>query len=159
MADTATTCARHPDTPTGLSCSQCATAICPACAVAGPVGQKCPACARRSPAARRQARPRQYARAVAAGTVVAALAGWLYPLLRGIPLLGFFVAYGTGLAVGEAVRRGAEGNRAAPFRWLAICLAVLALGVGMVLVSGRPPTGPFGLLALGIAALGARQRF
>lgn len=39
-------CYRHPKTETRLSCSECEKPICSACAVQGPVGQKCPDCAR-----------------------------------------------------------------------------------------------------------------
>ena len=42
---TATTCYRHPDRPTGLSCSTCGRLICVECSRDTPVGQKCPECA------------------------------------------------------------------------------------------------------------------
>ena len=42
---TVTTCYRHPDRATGLSCSTCGRPICVECSRDSPVGQKCPECA------------------------------------------------------------------------------------------------------------------
>ena len=39
-----TTCYRHPDRETRLSCSECGRPICGACAIDAAVGQKCPQC-------------------------------------------------------------------------------------------------------------------
>lgn len=39
-------CYRHPGVETRLSCSECEKPICSDCAIQGPVGQKCPDCAR-----------------------------------------------------------------------------------------------------------------
>jgi membrane associated rhomboid family serine protease len=52
-----TTCYRHPDRETSVSCSMCARPICPDCMTSTPVGMRCPECAgqrtqvRRGPAA------------------------------------------------------------------------------------------------------------
>jgi membrane associated rhomboid family serine protease len=40
------TCYRHPDRPTGVSCSNCGRPICPDCMTSTPVGMRCPECAR-----------------------------------------------------------------------------------------------------------------
>jgi membrane associated rhomboid family serine protease len=45
-ASTATTCYRHPDRETGVSCSSCGRPICPDCMTSTPVGMRCPECAR-----------------------------------------------------------------------------------------------------------------
>ncbi|MDP2712117.1 MAG: rhomboid family intramembrane serine protease [Solirubrobacteraceae bacterium] len=45
-ASTATTCYRHPDRETGVSCSSCGRPICPDCMTATPVGMRCPECSR-----------------------------------------------------------------------------------------------------------------
>ena len=42
--DVGTTCYRHPDRETGLSCSNCGRPICAECMTATPVGQRCPEC-------------------------------------------------------------------------------------------------------------------
>ncbi len=46
-------CARHPSTPTRLTCVECDTPMCPRCAIRTPVGFKCPDHATRPAPARR----------------------------------------------------------------------------------------------------------
>ncbi len=41
-----TVCYRHPDRPTGLSCTECGRPICGECSRDAPVGQRCPECAK-----------------------------------------------------------------------------------------------------------------
>lgn len=38
------TCYRHPDRPTGLSCTECGRPICAECSIPAAVGQRCPQC-------------------------------------------------------------------------------------------------------------------
>jgi membrane associated rhomboid family serine protease len=45
-ASTATTCYRHSDRETGVSCSSCGRPICPDCMTPTPVGMRCPECSR-----------------------------------------------------------------------------------------------------------------
>ncbi|MGI9666139.1 MAG: rhomboid family intramembrane serine protease [Acidimicrobiia bacterium] len=53
MSDsTVTTCYRHPDRITGLSCTTCGKPICVECSQDASVGQKCPECATPQPGAR-----------------------------------------------------------------------------------------------------------
>lgn len=134
--DTTPTCARHPRVETRISCVQCGTAICPDCMVSAPVGFKCPDCARQARHARAMGRPDQYAKAagfgVAAATVAAVVLGQVF---RG-GFLSWIAAGVAGYLIAEAVRRGAGGNRAVPFRYLAIGLAVLAVAGGWVLYVG-----------------------
>ena len=53
MSDsTVTTCYRHPDRVTGLSCTTCGKPICVECSHDASVGQKCPDCAAPEPGAR-----------------------------------------------------------------------------------------------------------
>jgi membrane associated rhomboid family serine protease len=40
-------CYRHPDRPTGLSCTECGRSICGACSIDASVGQRCPDCVSR----------------------------------------------------------------------------------------------------------------
>jgi membrane associated rhomboid family serine protease len=49
-------CYRHPDRPTGLSCSECGRPICVSCSIDAAVGQRCPECIK-------QAGPQQVIRA------------------------------------------------------------------------------------------------
>src|ERR1700710_3243837 len=45
-AQTATTCYRHSNRETGVSCSSCGRPICPDCMTPTPVGMRCPECSR-----------------------------------------------------------------------------------------------------------------
>ncbi|MEX2422906.1 MAG: rhomboid family intramembrane serine protease [Acidimicrobiia bacterium] len=40
-------CYRHPDRPTGLSCTECGRPICASCSIDASVGQRCPECVKR----------------------------------------------------------------------------------------------------------------
>lgn len=131
------TCARHPETPTRLSCSECGTPICPRCSVQTAVGQKCPACAKQTKAAVRRGKPQQYRKATAAGLGAAVLAAvalsWLYRsggFFRAI--ITGFVAYG----IARVVLWGAENNRADTFRNLAMVFGVGAAVAGWMLIPG-----------------------
>ncbi|MDT3395206.1 rhomboid family intramembrane serine protease [Streptomyces sp. B1866] len=44
MEDQAVRCYRHPDRETGISCTRCERAICPACMISASVGFQCPEC-------------------------------------------------------------------------------------------------------------------
>jgi rhomboid protease GluP len=49
VTDTVETfCYRHPDRPTGLSCTECDRPICPSCSIDAAVGQRCPECLRQA---------------------------------------------------------------------------------------------------------------
>lgn len=160
MAPTETTCARHPDTPTRLSCVQCGTPICPRCAVDAPVGQKCPDCARQVKAARRQGKPDQYAKATGYGIAAAAAGAAVLPFVLGVPFLGLILTGFVGYGVAHAVLIGSEGNRAEPFRNLAMGLAVGAVVAMFLLGGGLAAVLSFrGLLLLAAAAYGAYARF
>lgn len=161
MDTTETFCARHKDTPTRLSCTQCGTNICPRCAVDAPVGQKCPACAKQSRGAVRRGKPDQYVKGGLFGLGAAVLLAGGLGLILSIP---FGALIGTGFAsfgVGTAVLKGASGNRADPFRYLAIGLSLFAVLVGSLLWTGAivPRGGIWGLLTYAAAAYGAYVRF
>lgn len=154
-----TTCARH-GTETRLRCSQCDAPICPKCSIATPVGQKCPDCAKQPRSARAVGKPRQYAKAVAVGLVASAVAGYALALL--FTNVGFFTWIASGVAgylVARVVQWGGEGNRARPFRWLAIGLAVLAVEVAWVVGYGVLFPGGLNLVTYLAAAYGAYIRF
>lgn len=130
----ATYCARHPRTETRIACVQCGTAICPDCMVSAPVGFKCPDCARQAAPARALGRPDQYTKGIAFGVAAAAAAAVVLSMVFRGGFLSWIASGVAGYGIAEAVRRGAGGNRADPFRYLAIGLAVLAVAVGWVLV-------------------------
>lgn len=71
MAQTAEkTCYRHPDRPTGLSCSECGRPICTECMTMAPVGIRCPEHAGRAHGVQRVARGVQRASYEGAGAKV-----------------------------------------------------------------------------------------
>ena len=138
--DTAPTCARHPRVETRISCVQCGTTVCPDCMVSAPVGFKCPDCARQARHARAMGRPDQYVKAVAFGVGATVVASVVLAQVYGRGFLSWIASGVAGYLVAEAVRRGASGNRAAPFRSLAIGLALLAVGAGWTLAAGGDVT-------------------
>lgn len=153
-----TYCARHPQTETRLACTQCGTPICPACLVDAPVGQKCPDCARQPKRARVGGRPDQYARAVGFGVGATAVAAIVLSVVFGqIGFLTWILSGVAGYYVAEAVRRGAQGNRADPFRYLAFGLALLAvLGGWSIAARGLYfAPGPYGIVTYLAALYGA----
>lgn len=164
--DTAeTACARHPDTPTRLSCMTCGTPICPRCSVATPVGQKCPNCARLPRSARQSGKPRQYTKAFAAGFGVVVVAAFA---LQFVISVGFGSVIGSGAAgygVARAVLWGSEGNRADPFKYGAVALSLLLVATGWALWGGgidgitRGLTNIFALLTYAAAVYGAMLGF
>ncbi|MGH3443326.1 MAG: B-box zinc finger protein [Nitriliruptorales bacterium] len=138
----ATTCKRHPDQETRLFCANCSDPICPRCSVDTPVGQKCPACARQARSARARGKPRQYAKGIGAGLLAAAgVAVGLRFLIVGVGFLTWIASGFGGYGVARAVRWGAEGNAAGPFRIASHILAVGAveatwLAIGFVVAPG-----------------------
>ncbi len=104
-------CARHPETETGLSCGRCGTPICPRCLVYTPAGTRCPDCAmlRRPPMY--ELKPLDYARAIAAGAVMAGPLGFAGAILGSIRLFasfGIFIALAIGYGAGIAVAWGLD---------------------------------------------------
>lgn len=160
MDATETTCPRHPGTETRLSCTQCGTPICPRCAVDAPVGQKCPSCAKQQRAAVARGKPRQYRKAVAAGAAAAVLGGLVLPLVLAIPFAGLIATGFLGFGVAHAVLQGAEGNRADPFRNVAIGFALVMVAGAFAVRLGTPiPGGLRSVLIYAAAAYGAWARF
>lgn len=155
-----TTCPRHPDTATRLSCTQCGTPICPRCAVDAPVGQKCPDCIGQARSVVARGKPRQYRKAIASGAAAAILAGLVLPLVLGIRFAGLIATGLLGYGIAHAVRAGAEGNRAEPFRNLAIGLALVMVAGAFTVRTGTPVgDGLRTLLVYAAAAYGAYARF
>jgi membrane associated rhomboid family serine protease len=86
-APTATTCYRHPNRETGVSCSSCGRPICPDCMTPTPVGMRCPECSRQKTKVRTAVTltsDPQLTYALIAINVIA----WMAMLATGAPLNG-----------------------------------------------------------------------
>lgn len=140
-------CKNHPNRETNVSCSNCGEGLCPECMVYTPVGIKCRECAAPNRGMLRQGKPSQYVGAAAAGLAVSAIGGLILNIaFRGSILVSFIF----GLLVGEAVRRGARGNRGPVFMAIAATttfIGLLAAGYGL-----SPMGFVFALVIAGIAA-------
>src|SRR5512136_2160734 len=96
-------CATHNDVETGLSCGKCGTPICPKCLVETPVGARCRQCANVKRLPTYSIKPFQYARAVAAGLLVAVAVGVAWAWLRSeVHILGWSLTVGLILGAGAA---------------------------------------------------------
>lgn len=153
-------CYRHPGRLTALACVTCDRPICVDCAVAAPVGFKCPDHGRTSRAERGVIPPARLARGTVAAIAVAAALGVLLAAVRGP--FGIILALLAGMAVGEVARRTSGGYRD---RTLArVATTVAAIGVlaptAALLVAGATPGTwlAFQLLAAAAAAYGAWNR-
>ncbi len=154
-------CLRHPGTQTRLRCAACDDPICPACAIQTPVGQKCPNDARQARSARALGSPRQLAKGVGAGVAAAVAAAVVMVAILSTTggFLSLILSFVAGAAVGEAVRRGAEGNAGPRFRTIAMVAAgLMMLGVWQVGFGVLLPRG-LTVLSYPAAIWGASQRF
>lgn len=136
-------CKNHPKRETNVSCNSCGEGICPDCMVYTPVGIKCRACAAPSKGMLRQGKPAQYVGAVVAGFTTSVIGG----LILGFTIRNsFIISIVFGLLIGQAVRRGAGGNRGPIFMAIAggtTFMGLLIVGLGF---------GPMGLLFSAITA-------
>ena len=161
-------CYRHRRVETGLRCISCERPVCIDCARPGPVGQKCPSCARQSRRARALAPWPALLRAGAAAVVLGAgITAWGAPLVRSLPWVGLLLAVVLGLVVGEAVRRAGGGYRDAGIARLAAlgaCAGFLwlpvqrALDGGLAALEAAPLRLAFDLLAAALAAWAAARQ-
>lgn len=119
MAD----CHFHPGTETNVRCANCDRYICPKDMVETPVGIKCRECATPPRAALPHGKPVQYLGAAGAALAAAVVGGILvHQAFLAIPYLGFlslWIGIAFGIGIGEATRRGAQGNRGPGFAAIA----------------------------------------
>ncbi len=155
MAVTQTTCYRHTDRPTGLSCTQCGRAICGECSIPGPVGQRCPEChvpqQQAAPVRRRQRGLPPVTRALLIVTVAVSVVGF-----------GMDSLYGSLAQINPAVEAGEW------WRLLSASLlhgGIIHLGFNMYALYLLGPTlersivGPSGLLGTYVASVAAGGLF
>lgn len=153
-------CYRHPGEQTALHCIECERPICIDCAVAAPVGFKCPDCARTSRAARGVVPTQRLFRGISAAALTAGLLGGILYFVN-VPFLGIILAYFAGVATGEACRRASGGYRDPALARAAAVAAAIGIAVLPVLdvVAGANPAGmAWTVIAAAAAAYGAFTR-
>jgi len=117
-----------------------------------PVGVKCRECAAPSKGMLRAGKPSQYIGAAAAGLGASIVGGLILAFtIRGSIIVGLVL----GLLIGEAVRRGAKGNRGPNF----MAIAGISAFVGLLLTGfGIGPRGLlFAIITAGVAAYRLRE--
>jgi hypothetical protein len=153
-------CHFHPQTETYVRCAECDRYICPLDMVETPVGMKCRECARPPRSALPHGKPIQYLGAAGAALAAGVVGGLLLgQLLAAVPMarfLSFWIGIGFGVGVGEATRRGAQGNRGPLFAAIAgvgALIGAVAASVSAALVGGWG-LGLFGsVFAIGAAVI------
>lgn len=152
-------CYWHPDTETGLSCSQCGKSICTKCMVQANVGLRCPECGKAVRMPTFDVGRSHYARAAGVGVGVAIGGGLGWALLNflfgGIPFLTSLIAVGIGYGAGELISRSVNGKRGKGLAWIA---AGSVAGAFLVSWLTFPSFGPLILLFVGFAVYTAVQR-
>jgi membrane associated rhomboid family serine protease len=104
-ATTATTCYRHPDRETGVSCSSCGRPICPECMTSTVVGMRCPECARQRTQVR-TVRDLHAAPELTYGIIAVNLVAFLAQMAAGGGLRGGGTVMQQGALFGPAVADG-----------------------------------------------------
>ena len=160
-------CAIHPDVETVLRCGRCGQFICPKCMVMTPVGARCPKCARVSRLPTFDVSLKWYLRALGASALGGVVVGFVWLLIRSLPLIGqvagllrIVMAAGAGYLVGEITSRAVNRKRG---NWLAVigCLGFLlsfAIGGGLVFFFVPPYLDLFSLAAIALGVFIAQSR-
>jgi hypothetical protein len=113
-------CAAHPDIETNLRCGKCGTPVCPKCMVPGPVGVRCPQCARATKLPTFKVSGRYYLRGAGVALVMAVVTGLVWGAIDGVMpsfYLGLILAGAVGYAIGEVVSLSVNRKRGT---WLAV---------------------------------------
>lgn len=113
-------CAAHPDIETNLRCGKCGTPVCPRCMVPGPVGVRCPQCARVTKLPTFKVSGGYYLRGGGVALVMAVVTGLVWGAIDGVMpyfYLGLILAGAAGYAIGEVVSLSVNRKRGT---WLAI---------------------------------------
>jgi hypothetical protein len=149
-------CARHTKVKTDLTCTRCATRICPDCFVSGPVGFLCRNCAAVGQSPLFKVRPERFVLALLAGVISGAAAGLV---LQHIGFFVFFIAPMIGGFLGEIVLRATGHKRGMRVEWLTGISIVAGAGLSL-LISGihilfEPMSLVFYLVSVGLVTAAA----
>ena len=144
-----TTCPRHPNVETNLTCASCGTPICPSCMVTTPVGMKCPDCGSQASSPLFRPSAVQLALGGIVGAAAGAVAGWAVEFSIGFLTLFLAVAYGA--FAGEMILRACGRKRGRKIELVAgLGMVVGAIGGRMIVAalwldSARAVSPPFGI--------------
>jgi hypothetical protein len=130
------TCHWHPSRETRLQCGRCGKAICVECMRQHPVGVRCKECARMQQLPTYRFEATDAMRGILAMLVVGAAAGGLLYLIRLLPGSGFFVFFlwfGLGIGVAEAISAAVNKRRGRPYQYIAAGTVLLAFGTSWLL--------------------------
>ena len=153
-------CFWHPDTETGLSCSQCNKSMCTRCLVQAPVGIRCRDCGKAVPLPTYDVQKGYYARALAVGIAVAVIGSvvWILGvmLFGGIPFVPSLIGMGIGYGAGELISLSVNRKRSTG---LALIAAGSVIGAFLITWGATPFNfGIFGLVMIIVGVLIAVQR-
>ena len=161
-------CHWHPDTETGLSCSQCGKYVCTSCMVQASVGIRCRECGKAVRLPTYDVSKIYYARAIGVALAVAVVGGILWAVLNNIfpriPFLPGLIALGVGYGTGELISLSVNRKRSIGLAWLAGGAVVAAFLVGRITLFnmlGLPigfGIGLWGLILIAIGVAFAVQR-
>jgi hypothetical protein len=149
-------CAAHPHTETSLRCGKCGTPVCPKCMVPGPVGIRCPQCARVTKLPTFQVSSGYYLRGAIVALVMAVVTGLAWGAIEDATrnfYLALILAGVVGFAIGEVVSLSVNRKRVA---WLAVFggMAVVISYLVNIFTFGHLPYGALqiiiDILAVGI---------
>jgi hypothetical protein len=146
-------CTWHPDRETLLRCNRCGRPMCTACAVKHPVGLRCKECVREMRSPLYKVTPLGYVAgavvAVAAGTVVAAIATFASFFGWWLWIVAFFVGAAVGAAIAEAVSIAAGRKRGRGLQLVTAAGMVIGVPLAGILMDmfGMPAVGMFGVQA------------
>ncbi len=154
-------CYRHPNHLTALRCSTCDRPICVDCAIAAPVGFKCPDHGRTSRAERGAVPVNRLVRGSVAAIATGVIAGMIVMAFN-VPFLGFVLAWAGGAATGELAKRASGGYRdpaLARTASIAAAIGIVVLPAAWLLDGSRPgPWLAFVVVQAAAAAWGAWNR-
>jgi hypothetical protein len=137
-------CAAHPDTETNLRCGKCGTPVCPKCMVPGPVGIRCPQCARVTKLPTFRVTGGYYLRGGGVALVMAAATGLAWGAVQGVVAsfyLALILAGVAGFAIGEVVSLSVNRKRGT---WIAVFAGIA------VVISYLINVFTFGFLPYGV---------
>ena len=154
-------CYRHPNRETALHCLNCERPICVDCAIAAPVGFKCPECGKQSRAALARVPRHKLLSGLAVALVASVIGGFAYALLS-LPFIGWILSMFVGGLIAELAVRASGGYRDPQMASMVAGIVFVGWSMPYILeLLGTPVLvggSPFTLVAAAFAAFGAVNR-